>query len=271
MRLPLIPLAKAMKLDRAIRTNIYAYALFGMYISRFRFLLPHEPEFHAFAILPSRKRLFLDIGAHDGISARSFRVFDRTTPILSIEANPCHELQLKRNKEVLEYFDYKLIAAGEQRNSMILFTPVFRGFPLTAYTSVNRIESERRVCLHVPKVAGKLTFAETTVPVIPLDDLELTPDFVKIDVEGHEVPVLRGMLGTIERWTPTFMIEFFPGNIDGIGTTLRPFGYRPYIFDRRAGGFRPYAEESPNAKKLYAGDNLFYLPPDQQIHLPIVS
>jgi FkbM family methyltransferase len=271
LRLPLIPLAKALKIDRAIRTNVYAYAFFGMYVSRFRFLLPHEPEFQAFAILPSRKRLFLDIGAHDGISARSFRVFDRTTPILSIEANPCHEPQLKRTRQALRLFDYKLIAAGEQRGSMLLYTPVFRGFPLTAFTSVNRIESESRVCLHMPKAAGKLTFVETAVPVIPLDDLALTPDFVKIDVEGHEVPVLRGMLGTIERWMPTFMIEFFPGSTEGIVTTLRPFGYRPFVFDRHAGGFRPYVEGAPDAKEPYAGDNLFYLPPDQQQCLPIVT
>ena len=78
------------------------------------------------------------------------------------------------------------------------------------------------------------------VPVVPIDDLTLTPDFVKIDVEGSEMGVLRGMMATIERCKPVFMIEFDPGQATGIADILRPFGYRPYVFDRHASAFRPY-------------------------------
>ena len=98
----LMPIAKALKIDRAIRRNVYAYQLFRTYVGRLGFMLPLELDFHAFRVLPSTARLFLDIGANDGISARSFRLFNKTTPILSIEPNPCHEAALKRTKAALD-------------------------------------------------------------------------------------------------------------------------------------------------------------------------
>ena len=60
-----MPIAKALKIDRAIRRNVYAYELFRTYIGRLSFMLPLELEFHAFRVLPSTARLFLDIGATD--------------------------------------------------------------------------------------------------------------------------------------------------------------------------------------------------------------
>jgi FkbM family methyltransferase len=262
-RLSLMPIAKYLRIDQAIRSNIYAYQLFRTYVGRLNFMLPLELEFHAFRVLPSAGKLFLDIGANDGVSARSFRLFDKTTPILSIEPNPCHERALKRTQAAIDRFDYRLIAAGSRRGELVLHTPVFRGIALTAYAAMDRGEAERRLRKDMPSSANRLRFVETTVPVVPMDDLALTPDFVKIDVEGFEIEVLRGMLATIERCRPVFMIEFHPGNTAGIVDVLRPFGYGPYLFDRHAGAFRPYDDGE--------ADNLFHLPPSRHEHLPIIG
>jgi FkbM family methyltransferase len=259
----LMSAAKSLKIDQAIRRNVYAYQLFRTYVGRLSFMLPLELEFHAFGILPSNGGLFLDIGANDGVSARSFRLFNKTSPILSIEPNPCHERSLERTKAALDRFDYKLIAAGERRGELVLHTPVLRGIALTAYAAMNRNEAEGRLRKDMPGSAGKLRFIETTVPVIPMDELALTPDFVKIDVEGFEVEVLRGMVATIQRCRPVFMIEFYPGKTEGITDVLRPFGYMPYVFDRSAAAFRPYDDGE--------ADNLFHLPPAQQGSLPIIG
>jgi FkbM family methyltransferase len=259
----LMPIARALKIDRAIRGNVYAYELFRTYVGRLGFMLPLELEFHAFRVLPSTARLFLDIGANDGISARSFRLFNKTTPILSIEANPCHEKALQRTKSALDLFDYKLVAAGGRRGQLTLHTPVVRGIALTAYAAMDRSEAERRVREDMPRSARKLRFIETTVPVIPIDDLALAPDFVKIDVEGFEAEVLRGMVATIERCGPLFMIEYDAANVAAIGEILGPFGYRSYVFDRHAGAFRPCDGNE--------ADNVFHLSPTQQGSVPTIG
>ena len=89
-----MPIAKALKIDRAIRRNVYAYQVFlvrTLVVSAS--CCPWSLISTPFASA-STARLFLDIGANDGISARSFRLFNKTTPIFSIEPNPCHEAAL---------------------------------------------------------------------------------------------------------------------------------------------------------------------------------
>src|SRR5262249_54134536 len=144
-------LAKALGIDRALKSNVYTYQLFRSVVGRIDFLLTLEPDFAAFGVLPAADGIFLDVGANDGISARSFRVF--STPILSIEANPCHEVALKRTNKALARFDFRLIGAGERRGELVLHTPIFRGIALTAYASMHRADAERRVCEHMPRAA----------------------------------------------------------------------------------------------------------------------
>jgi hypothetical protein len=78
---------------------------------------------------------------------------------------------------------------------------------------------------------------------------------------GFEVEVLRAMMAIIERCGPIFMIEYYPGDMAGIGEILHPFGNRAYVFDRHANAFRPHDDRE--------ADELFYLPPAQRGSLPI--
>jgi FkbM family methyltransferase len=55
---------------------------------------------------------------------------------------------------------------------------------------------------------GGVDYHALTVPVRRLDDYAFTEvDFIKIDVEGHELAVIRGATETIEREHPVLMIE----------------------------------------------------------------
>src|SRR5262249_22252961 len=62
-------------------------------------------------------------------------------------------------------------------------------------------------------------------------------DFVKCDVEGHELPVVRGAAALIRTHRPAWLIEL-SGNPDDpasaaaeLGVTLRCAGYETYRFD----------------------------------------
>ncbi len=45
------------------------------------------------------------------------------------------------------------------------------------------------------------------VAVVPIDNMELAPNFIKIDVEGCELKVLKGAAKTIEKFRPIMVIE----------------------------------------------------------------
>src|SRR5579862_4288338 len=76
---------------------------------------------------------------------------------------------------------------------------------------------------------GKST--EICVRLTTLDALDLRDvGFVKIDVEGHELAVLRGARSTLERWHPTLVVEIeeqLPGDrhVQEVLDTILALGY----------------------------------------------
>jgi FkbM family methyltransferase len=75
-----------------------------------------------------------------------------------------------------------------------------------------------------------------TVPRVSLDSLGLTDvRFVKLDVEGHEMPALRGAEQTVRRDTPLLLVEVEERiqPIEPILALLGGWGYRPYVMPGR--------------------------------------
>lgn len=68
-----------------------------------------------------------------------------------------------------------------------------------------------------PYSMGSIRMEDTgdrSVQVVSLDDLGLSPTFIKIDVEGMEVPVVAGGQKTIMQHRPHILAERTPGNND---------------------------------------------------------
>lgn len=71
------------------------------------------------------------------------------------------------------------------------------------------------------------------IPIIAIDDIQFEQNisFVKIDVEGFELNVIKGMLETIKIHKPTLFIEIRDHFFDDICRYLTPFGYEYLKFD----------------------------------------
>jgi len=87
-----------------------------------------------------------------------------------------------------------------------------------------------------------------SVPMKKLDEFELkNVALIKIDVEGHEESVIRGALGTIEKWKPALLVEIEErhnaGAIRRVNDLLSSFGYRCMFLD--AGTLRSIADFDP--------------------------
>jgi FkbM family methyltransferase len=76
-----------------------------------------------------------------------------------------------------------------------------------------------------------ITVARTTIDALGLTDLR----FVKLDVEGHELPALRGGAETIRRDSPTLLVEVEERiqPVEPIVELLRGWGYRGYVLPDR--------------------------------------
>jgi len=66
----------------------------------------------------------------------------------------------------------------------------------------------------------------TSVVVMAIDDLNVDPDLIYLDIQGDELPVLKGAEKTIERCSPVIAVE-----IDGHSMT-RHGDPRPFLLER---------------------------------------
>lgn len=234
--------------------NAYRLARRGYLVARYLARRPHERDFAAFAALRARDGAFLDVGANAGQSALSFRLFNKRAPILSIEANPYHDRDLRFVKRFVRGFDYRIVAAGDADGSLTLHVPTYRGIPITGEASVHHATAARSWWMeeHLDEADhDRFAIAEREVPVRRLDDLAPRAAFIKIDVEGYELPVLRGLAGTFARDRPVLMVER-NGRTREVVAHMRALGYRPFAFDARVEAFEPYAAQ--------AARNLFFFP-----------
>lgn len=201
--------------------------------ARFWARKPHDPDYGVFALFPDSHGVFLDVGANAGMSALSFRVYNKTSPIVSIEPNPFHERHLRFVGRLVRASTHHMWAAGSENGELTLYVPVYRGVPLTAEASLIQEEvtdsSFLRGRLGSRMDGPDFKVVSCSVPVRPLDSLDLNPSFAKLDVQGFEHEVLLGMAKTIHRTYPVLLIEtpneMVRQYLDGLG--YEAFSYSP--------------------------------------------
>lgn len=110
--------------------------------------------------------------------------------------------------------------AGASSGEMVLHVPVSGGRAIRTRASFEPLDGEQ---------------IEMRVRIVQVDALGLDRvGFIKIDVEGHELPVLRGALGILHRDHPVLLIEIdrerhTPASVGQIVELLAPAGYRCHV------------------------------------------
>jgi FkbM family methyltransferase len=172
-----------------------------------------EPEnVHVPRLLPQNRRaVALDIGANNGVTtwllSREFQV------VHGFEPNPQLAAELAaaapRNVRVHQ------MAVSNKAGEAELLIPVSKGVTLSGWGSLrgnlfDQFDQIQRV----------------RVPTQTIDSFQFeTVDFIKIDVEGHEMSVLEGGQKTIERCLPWLVVEALGDQQHEVRAFLKPLGY----------------------------------------------
>lgn len=164
-------------------------------------------EFSRLAVSSPR---ILDVGAHTGLYSLFACALNPRAEVFSFEPFPPIYRRLLAN-----------IAMNGFRQRC---TPFQTAVGDSAGTARFHVTEDLTMCA-VVEAGGELE-----VPVVALDDVvphDGRTSLVKMDVEGHEYKVLRGMQGILEDSRPAVLFECNPGGDGGrINALFRKYGYR---------------------------------------------
>jgi FkbM family methyltransferase len=224
------------KLIRSVQSHLYflkeARDTFYYQSRRLR-AVPHETEFLALKFIPDRlPGVYVDIGANHGQSIESIKVVKPGVSIVSFEANQGLARKLQDRYRGRGDISINAFGLSDQVDNLTLFVPVYRKFVYDGNASFNRDDAKALYNSHNLYwfSPSKLELKEVPCSLQRLDDQKLEPLFMKLDVQGFELNVVKGGLETIRRHEPILMIECLYDQPELAGL-LASMGYEEYVFD----------------------------------------
>lgn len=174
-----------------------------------------EPELEQLFAICRQFRCAVDVGANHGFY--TYKMAQRFQQVYAFEANLQVDFDIlhfrKANIHLMPY------GLSDRETSSHLNIPVQGGIPYAGWASLE----ERNL-------AFADTYLQVPVHLQRLDDQPFAQtgpvDLIKIDVEGHELEVIRGGLETIRRNHPVLIIEDNAEQRVEIQELLGGLGYR---------------------------------------------
>jgi FkbM family methyltransferase len=198
-----------------------------------------EPELVHLSRISHGGRTALDVGANQGLYSYALAAGFRR--VVAFEPNSAVAGDLRRSAvRNVEVHNVALSACTGRRE---LYVPQVSGVEQHGWASFDRF--------NLPDATDVCALE---VPVRTLDSYDLDGlDFVKIDVEGHELEVLAGAFETLQRNRPITLIEVRRQNRDAVLALFDRLGYSPFIL--RASTLVAWHGELPGD-----GENLVFKP-----------
>lgn len=176
-----------------------------------------EPELHLVPALCTRTEWSIDVGANSGVYA--WHLARHSAGVVAFEPQRSHALFLEQ--AFGSRIRVEQVALSDVAGEAVLRVP-------------QETREDGRATIETSNPLDHFTCAEYTVPRRRLDSYDLGPvGFMKIDVEGHELSVLRGAEAILGRDRPNLIIEaeerHRPGALASVREFLSTFGYRAHV------------------------------------------
>jgi len=216
--------------ENSVRKNFFIY-IFLRRLAPFicRFIDLEEGFSFSKQIQPqSAKYCILDVGSNDGTSIRMFRRYFPLVKIIAIDPIVTPRFKLK-NVTLIKS------AVSEKEGSRALVTPIVNGKQLTQYSSFYKEKMIKQICSDMDLVEAEVSTIVNEVNFNTIDNLGIDPFFIKIDVEGAELEVLKGSLSVINKCNPVILVEIQNENAYGaIKDLLSAYGYINIPIDEKS-------------------------------------
>jgi FkbM family methyltransferase len=222
-----------------------------------------DAALRALEVLVRPGTVAVDVGANWGFFAYHLaRLVGPRGRVYAIEPDPRHLASLRAIQRRRPHLAIHPVGLSDRAGAAELHVPVVAGRRVDALAS-----------LAVPRERAGVAHERVRVELARLDDLlpaTTQVAFVKCDVEGHELAVLRGADGILRRHRPALLVEIEQrhqeGDIHRTFEHLAGLGYEGYQV--RPGGLRPLAEFDLARDQLafLGAEFMPYAMPDGYVH-----
>lgn len=212
-----------------------------------------EPEMLQLGQLLGSKHLAVDIGANFGPYCYYLSRLGKEVEAFEPLPDIARTLGAYRSPLIRVHN----VALSSAPGTLQLYTPIFDGVPYPACSTFTPVEGPHETCPVSVRTLDSYTFADVCL--------------VKIDVEGHELEVLKGAVETLRREQPLLLVEIeqrhlgFP--MTEVFAFIQALGYAGWFL--ADGRLRPLAEFSYEShQQTFLADvnnpayvnNFFFLP-----------
>jgi len=189
----------------------------------------------------------VDVGASWGLfSYHLARRVGGSGSVFSYEPHPANRTVLEKLAKARPSVCFRPAAVSDEAGTAQMQVPVFGKRHVTAQSSI----------AHGFDGQDGVRVQKVTVPTVRLDDElgDRSVDFIKIDVEGHEISVLRGASAVLRKYLPPMLIEIEQRHLDvpinDVFKEIEDIGYRLYFIHGQA--LRPISEFDLDKHQLFA-------------------
>lgn len=240
--------------EKIVRSHPLVYFLFRQLI---KYTNIFEDDAYGVSYLRFDKKInIIDVGASDGIASKFFLKKLNVANILCFEPNaPYVKILRKMNYNNMRVYNYGI---GEKDEKYTVYYPRYKFFKknldLVTYTFYSKKDLENQINLDF-KFKKNIEIIKTQINLKKINKLNLKTSLIKIDVNGHELSVIKGLHNIIKKDKPALIIET-DKNIKKIENYLVKFKYDKYFFLKKNQSFE-------KIKKIYPLNTYFL----QQSHL----
>ena len=220
------------------------FRIFEIYLSVFTKRVHDKEFYHLLKFINHNNSIkCIDIGSNYGQSIISLSSIFKKISITSFEPLIQCKTTLLNLKKILKFvcpymdLDLNFVGLGSENKDEIFYTPVSnKGASFDQEGTFKReIFNNKDTIKRIP---SNFNLEKNVIKIKILDDYNLKPDLIKIDVQGYEYEVILGSLETIKNSKPIIFIEINLESFDRVQNLLSKLDYKFLKYNENAIFFR---------------------------------
>tara|TARA_B110000438_G_C15719071_1_gene608933 strand:- start:51 stop:821 length:771 start_codon:yes stop_codon:yes gene_type:complete len=230
-------------LEKIIRSHPLLYFI-TRYFIRYTNIFEEDANGVSFLNLDEKINI-IDIGASDGIASKFFNKKLKVNKIICFEPHKSYVKILKKLN--IKNLEVKPYGVGQYSKYYKIFIPqynfFFKKLDLITYSYydkeqlVNKINSDF-------KFKKNISIYEDKIHLKKIKNINIKITLIKIDVNGHELSIIKGLSKIIKRDKPALIVE--TGNdIKIIEKYLKKYGFKKYFFSNNLSKFKIIKKKYP--------------------------